>query len=389
MMHDNEFTDARHHINGFNLAQSGSGCVCRYNTIDSVFNGLYMSRGFDTSALYEPRYLRNMDYYGNTITNIADDGLEPEGAAMNLRIYGNRFQSVWNGFSDAPTTVGPIFFIRNTISDWGEGAIKSKYTSMLDEAPGFFYHNTCFLGTNSLIPLSTSMQDMRDTYKNNILVGGSYIMNFTETPVNILLDYNSLYLTLLGTNYYRASKFYCTAPDCLSPFTRGEAPDTAIRLETHGLFNDGIKRPHIADSVNVPYDFHLLRGAAEIDRGEIIPGINDDYSGAGPDIGAFEYTEIILAESPPENLPVATSLDASPNPFNPATQIRINLARASEMSLVIYDIQGRQVCVLEKGKLAAGRHHFEWNALSRASGIYFVRLTDGRALVHKAIELIR
>ena len=36
-------------------------------------------------------------------------------------------------------------------------------------------------------------------------------------------------------------------------------------------------------------DFRLVKGSAAIDNGIALPGINDDYKGAGPDLGAFEF----------------------------------------------------------------------------------------------------
>ena len=62
-----------------------------------------------------------------------------------------------------------------------------------------------------------------------------------------------------------------------------------------------------------------------------------------------------------------------PNPFNPSTQIRFDLAEASNVTLVIYDILGRQVAELVKGEVEAGYHSIIWNASSFASGIYLAR----------------
>jgi len=50
-----------------------------------------------------------------------------------------------------------------------------------------------------------------------------------------------------------------------------------------------------------------------------------------------------------------------PNPFNPSTQICFSLPKALEVTLVVYDLSGRQVARLENGKLSAGVHTIEWN----------------------------
>jgi hypothetical protein len=52
--------------------------------------------------------------------------------------------------------------------------------------------------------------------------------------------------------------------------------------ELHGLSSaPGFSNPASGD-------YTLSSGSPLIDRGLIIPGINDDYAGRAPDIGAFE-----------------------------------------------------------------------------------------------------
>ncbi|MCH7522003.1 MAG: T9SS type A sorting domain-containing protein, partial [Candidatus Marinimicrobia bacterium] len=73
-------------------------------------------------------------------------------------------------------------------------------------------------------------------------------------------------------------------------------------------------------------------------------------------------------------LPVAYSFDAAyPNPFNPATHLNYALPTAGRVSLVIYDISGREVAHLIDEYQLAGLYKSAWNAGSFASGIYFAR----------------
>ena len=77
-----------------------------------------------------------------------------------------------------------------------------------------------------------------------------------------------------------------------------------------------------------------------------------------------------------------------PNPFNPTTTIRYGLPKdANGVQLVIYDILGRQVRVIEQGTRSKGYHEVIWdgrnsNGISVASGVYFCqfRVRDGGAL---------
>ena len=65
---------------------------------------------------------------------------------------------------------------------------------------------------------------------------------------------------------------------------------------------------------------------------------------------------------------------AYPNPFNPSTTIEYGLPRDSELTLAVYDIQGRLVTYLVKGFISAGYYQATWDASKYSSGIYFVQL---------------
>jgi hypothetical protein len=63
-----------------------------------------------------------------------------------------------------------------------------------------------------------------------------------------------------------------------------------------------------------------------------------------------------------------------PNPFNPRTQIVINIPQDDLVRLDIFDLNGRLVQTLIDQNLTAGTHKIPWNASSVATGIYWVRL---------------
>ncbi|UCD36986.1 MAG: prolyl oligopeptidase family serine peptidase [Fidelibacterota bacterium] len=68
-----------------------------------------------------------------------------------------------------------------------------------------------------------------------------------------------------------------------------------------------------------------------------------------------------------------------PNPFNPVSTIMYDLPQASEVSLVVYDILGREVARLVDGYMEPGYHHSQWDGRDARgrevpSGIYIARL---------------
>jgi predicted outer membrane repeat protein len=78
----------------------------------------------------------------------------------------------------------------------------------------------------------------------------------------------------------------------------------------------------------------------------------------------------------------------SPNPFNPATVIRFELAAAGRVQLALFDARGRRVTDLLDGgeRQDAGEHQLTWRGLDRrgraiASGVYFLQLSvDGEVV---------
>lgn len=69
-----------------------------------------------------------------------------------------------------------------------------------------------------------------------------------------------------------------------------------------------------------------------------------------------------------------------PNPFNPSTTIRYEIPEASRVSLVVYDIMGREVLRLVDDVIEPGYHTAVWEGRNSsgnfvASGIYIYRFT--------------
>jgi hypothetical protein len=68
-----------------------------------------------------------------------------------------------------------------------------------------------------------------------------------------------------------------------------------------------------------------------------------------------------------------------PNPFNPSTQIRFDLADASEVRLVVFNLLGQKVRTLVAANMPAGAHHIAWDGrddrgLDVSTGLYLYKL---------------
>jgi len=68
-----------------------------------------------------------------------------------------------------------------------------------------------------------------------------------------------------------------------------------------------------------------------------------------------------------------------PNPFNPRTRIKFDLARPADVELAVFDPRGRRVAVLHRGPAGAGPFTADWNGLGdnglpQPAGLYLFRL---------------
>ena len=79
-----------------------------------------------------------------------------------------------------------------------------------------------------------------------------------------------------------------------------------------------------------------------------------------------------------ESIPEVYALRQNfPNPFNPATEILFDLPESVWVSLVVYDVLGREVARLVEGELQAGWHRARFDAGSLPSGVYLYRIQAG------------
>ncbi len=77
-----------------------------------------------------------------------------------------------------------------------------------------------------------------------------------------------------------------------------------------------------------------------------------------------------------------------PNPFNPRTVVSFQLPVVSDVTLKIYDVQGREVKTLVNERMQAGRYEVRFDGSGMNSGVYFYRMvTEGFSETKRMILL--
>ena len=115
----------------------------------------------------------------------------------------------------------------------------------------------------------------------------------------------------------------------------------------------------------------------------------------------YDYVKQLTAQPPLANfatagelgvgVPQGFILDQSfPNPSRDASTIRFHTATPGNVTLAVYDVQGRLVQTLVSGDTAAGTHEARWNASRVAAGTYVYRLSvDGEMVATRRATVVR
>ena len=257
---------------------TGRGNVIRRNTFHDYFDG------FGACPNVTDDVTNETDAYENLVYRCGDDGMETDGQCSNVRIWANTFHDVLMGISLAPVYDGPVYAIRNLIYRTGVG--NNDYTGSpfkfnsgyAKSGPMYLFHNTAdaaLPGNNGIYIKAPGTWEMIYA-RNNVWAGTDYALNNYNETQPIDFDYDDLYTTNPDEFVYWGS-----GPDRhmhdLVTF------QTLTGQETHGLDAE----PGFADTATA--DYTLAPTSDLINGGVLIPGINDDYVGTAPDIGAFEY----------------------------------------------------------------------------------------------------
>ena len=87
-------------------------------------------------------------------------------------------------------------------------------------------------------------------------------------------------------------------------------------------------------------------------------------------------------------LPSTFDLRTYPNTFNPGCNIYFEVVVTGNISIKLYDINGKHVRYIMKDVLGKGSHEFYWEPKNISSGTYFIKITgDGHSHYKKILYL--
>jgi len=277
------------------LARGHVGTIVRGNEIHNYFNGIYTGSSGDPHNF---ELALDVDVYDNYIHHIGDDAFEPEGACVNNRFRDNVVEHAFAGLSLAPVTKGPVWALRTLYANYTGRAIKIDKKS---DGIALIYHNTFWSDKKNINAIDLISPAFNTVMRNNIFQSNGYVIKDVPSgSTGNYWDNNNLHTTQSALSppfkwdnidYYNLKEFCkATGLDCNS-YT-----DNPGLIDPKGGF------------------FTLRANSPNIDRGILIPGINDTFTGNAPDIGAYEYNpfstmpEVATIDLTDDNPTVATSV---------------------------------------------------------------------------------
>ncbi|MCE1190516.1 MAG: T9SS type A sorting domain-containing protein, partial [Ignavibacteria bacterium] len=118
---------------------------------------------------------------------------------------------------------------------------------------------------------------------------------------------------------------------------------------------------------------------------------NDGYLFCGVDgQGIYKSAEPLRVENEMAVTKEKFTLEQNyPNPFNPATTITYNVPVSGSVTLVIFDVTGKEIARLVDGYKKAGSYSVQFSASNLVSGVYFYQLKANGCVETKKMTLIK
>lgn len=143
--------------------------------------------------------------------------------------------------------------------------------------------------------------------------------------------------------------------------------------------------------LNNPSDTYFRRSSSDWNGGVIFAfwttrgGISAHHTGRTGSIGV-----ITNVNSPSALTPTRTSLSQNyPNPYNPITTIKYDIAEDAHVSVKVFDVIGREVISLVEGNVAAGSYTIPFDGTKLGGGVYFYKLSAGNYTEIRKMVLLK
>jgi hypothetical protein len=280
----------------------GPGHVIAHNAIAYFHDAISIST-YGTPEADPDRRASSIDIHGNDMHMTNDDFIETDDGVHNVRVFGNRgVNSFHAGLSSQPVFGGPVYFVRNVLYH-----VQSGTSFKLDARPAglLAYHNTIIAEQSARSPVANAH------FRNNLVLGRDTPERATMLWWNATGSHSADY-DGFRPNRGVAAPYLWRAPAGAGETTYGAKPTEPLRAfatlaelaaatgqERHRIEVDfdvferlappdpALQKRHAVYHA-MDLDFRLKAGSKAVDAGQVLPTINDGFTGRAPDLGALE-----------------------------------------------------------------------------------------------------
>lgn len=277
----------------------GSGHVICNNSIAFFHDGITVST-YGTPEKERDLKAVAIDIYENDIHQVVDDFIEADGGVHNIRVLRNRgVNAAQCGLSAQPVFGGPAYFIRNVLYNIPSGfALKF----MAKPAGLYVLHNT-IISENRNSDIHSNVH-----FRNNLFMSidapQRSLMTYPMATSYSTYDYNGYRPNKTGGNQFtwiapasgKLRDYDLTNANAKTYLTLKNFSDES-GLEKHSVEVDydiftrlsppDPTTPHrVYHATDI--DFNLALKGKAVDKGVVLPNVNDGFKGKLPDLGAIE-----------------------------------------------------------------------------------------------------
>jgi hypothetical protein len=224
----------------------------------------------------------SIDICDNDISEASDAGIAADYGCHNIRVFRNRIVNAYAALSARAVYGGPVYFIRNEVTN------ASAFALRLDNwCAGPVVCNNTLVSAGQAFTSYARWQN--GFFRNNLFLGISGFAMETGSPSpRTTLDYDGYRMTAPD----RFISWYDGVSEQLYPSI--DAFHESTGHEGHGVMVDfdiftGTPPPaEGGKSGPGVFDLSLKPGSPAVDAGVYLPGIDDGFRGAAPDLGCRE-----------------------------------------------------------------------------------------------------
>lgn len=207
--------------------------------------------------------------------------------------------------------------------------------------------------------------------RNNIWSGTNFALRNYNTAYPIDFDYDNFYTTKASPMFYWTNSGNNNL-DSLSDL------QTVSGQELNGFYVDS----EFTNQAN--FDYTLSSNSLLINAGQIIPGINHNFNGSAPDIGAFEFNPQGAIHDDIKSQEYL--IDVFPKPATNEINLRTDFDQNKKINVRIIDIHGKEM-LIKSLYVLSGQNNNKLDISDYNCGMYFIIINNNEFYESKKLMI--